>query len=258
MLIGGADVSKHTADEKICLDGLLDHQLAKFKFSLCPGNGDLIRKSVPALIIWSGPDVDLYGGDVDFLRLVGYGFSNFISLATTSSKSFVLDVPQSMYILLASSSSIGTSWPTFRPPPELSPPAFSDSASSHPVTARGRQITSERMQKKSRAASAGFDRSTTQYMPGRMQFVGFRVTRRLAPSSKLYMNSLLATLNTRQRIREQIASVDKGWNSIPIGTVSAVTSKASRNKIPGEGSDFETNSDSLFMKGPSADRVDVG
>ncbi|KAJ7204058.1 hypothetical protein GGX14DRAFT_647476 [Mycena pura] len=64
-------------------------------------------------------------------------------------------------------------------------------------------------------------------LPGTFWFIG------LAPSSKLYMNSMLATLNTRQRIREQIASVDKGcWNSIPIGTVSAVTSKASSNKIP--------------------------
>ncbi|KAJ6577855.1 hypothetical protein B0H19DRAFT_569882 [Mycena capillaripes] len=38
----------------------------------------------------------------------------------------------------------------------------------------------------------------------------------LAPSSKLYMNSMLATLNTRQRIRDKMASNDRGWNSIPM------------------------------------------
>ncbi|KAJ7176427.1 hypothetical protein C8R43DRAFT_1118955 [Mycena crocata] len=45
----------------------------------------------------------------------------------------------------------------------------------------------------------------------------------LAPSSKLYMNSMLATLNTRQRIRNKIDAGDKGWdsigNSIPLSTL---------------------------------------
>ncbi|KAJ7062003.1 hypothetical protein C8F01DRAFT_122193 [Mycena amicta] len=45
----------------------------------------------------------------------------------------------------------------------------------------------------------------------------------LAPSSKLYMNSMLATLNTRQHIRNQIASVDKGWNTIPMGSIRTTT-----------------------------------
>ncbi|KAJ7880702.1 hypothetical protein B0H13DRAFT_2345500 [Mycena leptocephala] len=36
----------------------------------------------------------------------------------------------------------------------------------------------------------------------------------LAPSSKLYMNSFLTSLNTRQRIRDNGASHDKGWMSI--------------------------------------------
>ncbi|KAJ7499884.1 hypothetical protein FB451DRAFT_1385547 [Mycena latifolia] len=65
----------------------------------------------------------------------------------------------------------------------------------------------------------------------------------LAPSSKLYMNSMLATLNTRQRIRDKMASNDKGWNSIPLGTVPTSTIP---RKIHGQASiaavDFETNS----------------
>ncbi|KAJ7149010.1 hypothetical protein C8R43DRAFT_1128772 [Mycena crocata] len=36
----------------------------------------------------------------------------------------------------------------------------------------------------------------------------------LAPSTKLYMNSMLATLNACQRIRNKIDAGDKGWNSI--------------------------------------------
>ncbi|KAJ6579634.1 hypothetical protein DFH09DRAFT_1147114 [Mycena vulgaris] len=65
----------------------------------------------------------------------------------------------------------------------------------------------------------------------------------LAPSSKLYMNSMLATLNTRQRIRDKIASADKGWNSIPLGNV---TTNNDHRKIQGQASiaavDFETHS----------------
>ncbi|KAJ7271036.1 hypothetical protein C8J57DRAFT_1508000 [Mycena rebaudengoi] len=50
----------------------------------------------------------------------------------------------------------------------------------------------------------------------------------LAPNSKFYLNSMLATLNTRRHIREKgRLSVDKGWNSIPIDT------------IPGSGSTTE-------------------
>ncbi|KAJ7846165.1 hypothetical protein B0H13DRAFT_2675673 [Mycena leptocephala] len=47
----------------------------------------------------------------------------------------------------------------------------------------------------------------------------------LAPSSKLYMNSMLATLNTRQRIRDKIATNYKGWNSIPMGTIATTMPK---------------------------------
>ncbi|KAJ7916278.1 hypothetical protein B0H13DRAFT_2450013 [Mycena leptocephala] len=55
----------------------------------------------------------------------------------------------------------------------------------------------------------------------------------LAPSSKLYMNSMLATLNTRQRIRDKIATNDKGWNSIPMGTIATTTSpKAFKDRRP--------------------------
>ncbi|KAJ7476857.1 hypothetical protein B0H11DRAFT_2234824 [Mycena galericulata] len=36
----------------------------------------------------------------------------------------------------------------------------------------------------------------------------------LAPNSKLYMNSMLATLNVRQHVREKALSKDRGWNSI--------------------------------------------
>ncbi|KAF7326816.1 hypothetical protein MSAN_02497100 [Mycena sanguinolenta] len=42
----------------------------------------------------------------------------------------------------------------------------------------------------------------------------------LAPSSKLFMNSMLSTLNTRQQIRDKLSSNDKGWNSIQMGTLS--------------------------------------
>ncbi|KAJ6529482.1 hypothetical protein DFH09DRAFT_1327342 [Mycena vulgaris] len=41
----------------------------------------------------------------------------------------------------------------------------------------------------------------------------------LAPCSKLYMNSLFAMLNTRQRIRDNMAVDDKGWISIPMGSL---------------------------------------
>ncbi|KAJ7897462.1 hypothetical protein B0H13DRAFT_2337890 [Mycena leptocephala] len=41
----------------------------------------------------------------------------------------------------------------------------------------------------------------------------------LAPSSKLYMNSMLGSLNIRQRIRDRLASTDKGWNSIPMAPI---------------------------------------
>jgi len=65
----------------------------------------------------------------------------------------------------------------------------------------------------------------------------------LAPSSKLYMNSMLATLNTRQRIRDKIASNDKGWNSIQMGTI---TTGNIPKRIHGQASiaavDFETAS----------------
>ncbi|KAJ6544333.1 hypothetical protein B0H19DRAFT_299840 [Mycena capillaripes] len=63
----------------------------------------------------------------------------------------------------------------------------------------------------------------------------------LAPSSKFYMNSMLATLNTRQRIRDKIASDDKGWNSIPMVATGNIP-----KKIQGHASiaavDFETAS----------------
>ncbi|KAJ7165658.1 hypothetical protein C8R43DRAFT_1232691 [Mycena crocata] len=53
----------------------------------------------------------------------------------------------------------------------------------------------------------------------------------LAPSSKLYMNSMLATLNTRQRIRNKIDAGDKGWNSIgnsiPLSTLQIGNKNAS-------------------------------
>ncbi|KAJ7618568.1 hypothetical protein FB45DRAFT_169226 [Roridomyces roridus] len=43
----------------------------------------------------------------------------------------------------------------------------------------------------------------------------------LAPSSKLYMNSMLATLNGREARRAKMASMDKGWNSIQMAAVPA-------------------------------------
>ncbi|KAJ7084914.1 hypothetical protein C8R44DRAFT_894024 [Mycena epipterygia] len=41
----------------------------------------------------------------------------------------------------------------------------------------------------------------------------------LAPSSKLYMNSMLATLNMRKRTREKLDANDKGWNSIHLSNI---------------------------------------
>ncbi|KAJ7672233.1 hypothetical protein DFH06DRAFT_1175703 [Mycena polygramma] len=67
----------------------------------------------------------------------------------------------------------------------------------------------------------------------------------LAPSSKLYMNSMLATLNTRQRMRDKISFNDKGWNSIPMATI-ATSNTNNAKKIQGQASiaavDFETAS----------------
>ncbi|KAJ7440123.1 hypothetical protein B0H11DRAFT_2293085 [Mycena galericulata] len=39
----------------------------------------------------------------------------------------------------------------------------------------------------------------------------------LAPNSKLYMNSMLATLNMRQHVRDKILNNDQGWNSMELG-----------------------------------------
>ncbi|KAJ7711128.1 hypothetical protein B0H14DRAFT_699537 [Mycena olivaceomarginata] len=67
----------------------------------------------------------------------------------------------------------------------------------------------------------------------------------LAPSSKLYMNSLLATLNSRQHLRDKVAAGEKGWNSIPMATM-ATRSGNMPKKIQGQAStaavDFETAS----------------
>ncbi|KAJ7683527.1 hypothetical protein B0H17DRAFT_1205041 [Mycena rosella] len=71
----------------------------------------------------------------------------------------------------------------------------------------------------------------------------------LAPSSKLYMNSMLTTLNTRQRTRDKMASNDKGWNSIPLA---AVATNNNPHKIQGQASiaavDFETTSVDMHDK----------
>lgn len=57
------------------------------------------------------------------------------------------------------------------------------------------------------------------------------------------MNSMLATLNMRKRTREKLDTNDKGWNSIPLGTVPTINGP---KKIQGHSSiaavDFETNS----------------
>ncbi|TFK37070.1 hypothetical protein BDQ12DRAFT_221129 [Crucibulum laeve] len=53
-------------------------------------------------------------------------------------------------------------------------------------------------------------------LPGQFYFfVG------LLLSSKLYMNSALATLNTRQHILSKAYPADREWQSIPIGTISS-------------------------------------
>ncbi|KAJ7862552.1 hypothetical protein B0H13DRAFT_2354560 [Mycena leptocephala] len=65
----------------------------------------------------------------------------------------------------------------------------------------------------------------------------------LAPSSKLYMNSMLATLNMRKRTREKLDTNDKGWNSIPLGTVPTINGpKKIQGHSPIAAVDFETNS----------------
>ncbi|KAJ7124494.1 hypothetical protein C8R44DRAFT_875520 [Mycena epipterygia] len=78
----------------------------------------------------------------------------------------------------------------------------------------------------------------------------------LAPSSKLYMNSMLATLNMRKRTREKLDTSDKGWNSIPLGTVPTTNGP---KKIQGHASiaavDFETTS--MDMQDKRADFPDV-
>lgn len=68
------------------------------------------------------------------------------------------------------------------------------------------------------------------------------------------MNSMLATLNMRKRTREKLDTNDKGWNSIPLGTVPTINGP---KKIQGHSSiaavDFETNSVGfcLIMASPS-------
>ncbi|KAJ7926569.1 hypothetical protein B0H13DRAFT_2313472 [Mycena leptocephala] len=65
----------------------------------------------------------------------------------------------------------------------------------------------------------------------------------LAPSSKLYMNSMLATLNMRKRTREKLDTNDKAWNSIPLGTVPTINGpKKIQGHSPIAAVDFETNS----------------
>ncbi|KAJ7135278.1 hypothetical protein C8R43DRAFT_956113 [Mycena crocata] len=77
----------------------------------------------------------------------------------------------------------------------------------------------------------------------------------LAPSSKLYMNSMLATLNTRQRIRNKIDAGDKGWNSIgnsiPLSTLQIGNKDASgqSQSIPSIAAvDLETGSVDMCRK----------
>ncbi|KAJ7695864.1 hypothetical protein B0H14DRAFT_3041452, partial [Mycena olivaceomarginata] len=61
----------------------------------------------------------------------------------------------------------------------------------------------------------------------------------------MYMNSLLATLNSRQHLRDKVAAGEKGWNSIPMATM-ATRSGNMPKKIQGQAStaavDFETAS----------------
>ncbi|KAJ7618528.1 hypothetical protein FB45DRAFT_931852 [Roridomyces roridus] len=44
----------------------------------------------------------------------------------------------------------------------------------------------------------------------------------LAPNSKLYMNSMMSTLNGREARRAKLDSSDKDWNSIPMATIPTV------------------------------------
>ncbi|KAJ7362750.1 hypothetical protein DFH08DRAFT_1025157 [Mycena albidolilacea] len=66
----------------------------------------------------------------------------------------------------------------------------------------------------------------------------------LAPSSKLYMNGLLTTLNTRQHLRDKLSASDKGWNSIPMATItSGDIPKKMQGRAPIAAVDFEMASD---------------
>ncbi|KAJ7124143.1 hypothetical protein C8R43DRAFT_1241009 [Mycena crocata] len=90
-------------------------------------------------------------------------------------------------------------------------------------------------------------------IPGAARHVWFFLG--LAPSSKLYMNSMLATLNTRQRIRNKIDAGDKGWNSIgnsiPLSTLQIGNKNASgqSQSIPSIAAvDLETGSVDMCRK----------
>ncbi|KAJ7907302.1 hypothetical protein B0H13DRAFT_2332470 [Mycena leptocephala] len=75
----------------------------------------------------------------------------------------------------------------------------------------------------------------------------------LAPSSKLYMNSMLATLNMRQRMRDKVSN---GWNTIdmndidsngrhtlagPVSEVEFVKRPRENDSLPGTTSDFPSS-----------------
>ncbi|THU97255.1 hypothetical protein K435DRAFT_965568 [Dendrothele bispora CBS 962.96] len=66
----------------------------------------------------------------------------------------------------------------------------------------------------------------------------------LVPSSKLYMNSMLATLNTRRHVAKIQYDSENGWHSIPIGTLPS-SAGASRNgalSAPSKSMDFDDES----------------
>ncbi|KAJ7267776.1 hypothetical protein C8J57DRAFT_1469244 [Mycena rebaudengoi] len=55
----------------------------------------------------------------------------------------------------------------------------------------------------------------------------------LIPSSNLYMNSMLATLNTRQHLRARILDEPSAWNSIAIGTLKQTTAPPIQQETAG-------------------------
>ncbi|KAK7453507.1 hypothetical protein VKT23_011784 [Stygiomarasmius scandens] len=82
----------------------------------------------------------------------------------------------------------------------------------------------------------------------------------LVPSSKLYMNSMLATLNTRRHIAKITYDSENGWHSIPIGHLPSTSSGGRNNSSPATGSkgiDFDEPDSSISTRNIKPTIVDI-